>query len=105
MTPTGEERRKVADDLRARAFGVGFAYYDVYALNDGWVYLTLCEIVEAIGCAEDPHPARWMFRLADLIDPEGDTDGTDWRRAPRGGGKAAQDAGNLCVRGSAWHQR
>lgn len=44
---------------------------------DGWVYLTLREIVEAIGCAEDPHPAKWMFRLADLIDSEGDEDDTD----------------------------
>lgn len=27
------------------------------------------EIVEAIGCADNPHPAQWLVRLADLIDP------------------------------------
>lgn len=69
MEPTSDERRAVANSLRARAAGVGFAYHDVYALNDGWVYRTLHEIVEAIGCAEIPHPAEWMARLADLIDP------------------------------------
>lgn len=67
--PTSDERREVADSLRARAAGVGFAYRDVYALNNGWVYRTLREIVEAIGCVENPHPAEWMARLADLIDP------------------------------------
>lgn len=69
MTFTSEERREVADSLLARAVGVGLAYHDVYALNDGWVYRTLHEIVEAIGCTENPHPAEWMARLAGLIDP------------------------------------
>ena len=68
MTPTSDERREVADSLRARAAGVGFAYRVVYALNDGWVYRTLNEIVESIGCAENPHTAEWMARIADLID-------------------------------------
>lgn len=66
---TSDERREVAERLRARAVGVGFAYHDVYALNNGWVYRTLREIVDAIGCVENPHPAEWMARLADLIDP------------------------------------
>lgn len=69
INTTSDERREVADSLRARAVGVGFAYHDVYALNDGWVYRTLREIVEAIGCAENPRPAEWMARIADLIDP------------------------------------
>ena len=71
--PTSDERREVAERLRGRAIGVAAAYPSVHALNDFWVYRTLHEIAEAIGCAEDPHPAHWMMRLADLIDPEGDT--------------------------------
>lgn len=66
---TSDERREVANGLMARAVGVGFAYSSVYALNSGWVYRTLREIVDAIGCAENPHPAQWLVRLADLIDP------------------------------------
>lgn len=77
MTPTSDERREVAARLRDRAIGVAAAYPSVHALNDFWVYRTLHEIAEAIGCAEDPHPAHWMMRLADLIDPEGDEDDTD----------------------------
>lgn len=69
MTPTSSERCEVAESLLARAIGVGLAYKSVPALNDGWVYLTLREIVEAIGCAENPHPAEWMAILAGLIDP------------------------------------
>ena len=77
MTPTSDERREVAERLRDRAIGVAAAYPSVHALNDFWVYRTLHEIVEAIGCAEDPHPAEWMARIADLIDPEGEEDGID----------------------------
>lgn len=66
---TSDERREVAARLRGRAIGVAAAYPSVHALNDFWVYRTLHEIAEAIGCAEDPHPAEWMARLADLIDP------------------------------------
>ena len=51
------------------ALGVAAAYPSVHAPNDFLVYRTLHEIAEAIGCAEDPHPAEWMARLADLIDP------------------------------------
>jgi DNA-directed RNA polymerase subunit RPC12/RpoP len=69
MTLTSDERREVADSLRARAVRLDFAYPSMHAQNSFWMEHTLREIVEAIGCAENPHPAQWLVRLADLIDP------------------------------------
>lgn len=67
---SAEERRAVADNLLRRTLGLELSYGSVAnSLNDGWVYQSLAEILEAIGCENDTHPAHWLLRLADLIDP------------------------------------
>lgn len=68
--PTSEERREVAESLRARSIGLAFSYPDVRdSLNGMWIQRTLREVREAIWCEGNPHPARWLLRLADLVDP------------------------------------
>ena len=70
MKPTSDERRMVAESLRARSVGLALSFPNVRnSLNDMWVQRTLREIREAIGCECDTHPALWLMRLADLMDP------------------------------------
>lgn len=70
MAPTSDERREVAESLRARSIGLALSFHNARdSLNDMWVQRTLREIREAIRCDGDPHPAHWLVRLADLIDP------------------------------------
>lgn len=67
---TDDERREVAERLRKCTLPTNYTQ----AQGGGWSHL--CDMALAVGLKQEDRPTAWDLaqRLADLIDPEGESD-------------------------------